>query len=108
MDNSARMFRPEGLRLVSYCPLCHLHYNVGDAKILEEHEDTHLMHVVCKRCSSSILVLMLTGELGVSSVGLITDLTSDDVVRFKDQSDIQDDDVIALHEQLHQDLLDIT
>lgn len=100
-ENFAPMFNPQGIRLVSYCPLCHMHYSIREARVIEENEDTHLMHMVCRKCSSSILILTLTGELGVSSVGLITDLTGDDVLRFKSATDVSDDDVLATHTMLH-------
>ncbi|MFC1687530.1 hypothetical protein ACFL0L_03035 [Patescibacteria group bacterium] len=80
-----------------------MNYSIRDAKVLEESEDTHLMHVVCRRCSSSILVLMLTGDLGISSVGMVTDLTSEDVLKFKNAEEIGSDDVLLLHEHLWED-----
>lgn len=75
------------------------------AKILEEREDAHLIHIECRRCSSSIVALILTGGIGISSVGLITDLTSDDVLKFKGTEDITSDDVLNLHQALEEDLL---
>lgn len=105
MLDSSPMFHSQGLKLISYCPLCHMHYSIRDAKVLEESEDTHLMHVVCRRCSSSIIVLMLSGELGVSSVGMVTDLTSEDVLKFKDTQTVEADDVLKLHVALQEDNL---
>lgn len=87
----------EGLKLIAHCPLCNTQYNPMMAKILEEREDAHLMHVECRKCGSSIVALVLAGGLGVSSVGLITDLTSEDVVKFKNTRDVRSDDVIELH-----------
>ncbi|MFH1236538.1 MAG: hypothetical protein V1685_06435 [Parcubacteria group bacterium] len=103
MLDTSSPFHSHGLKLITYCPLCRTHYSIRDAKILEEREDSHLMHIVCRRCSSSILVLMLIGELGVSSVGMVTDLTSDDVLRFKGVLPVTDDDVLCLHEYLQQE-----
>ncbi|PIS42824.1 MAG: hypothetical protein COT24_01440 [Candidatus Kerfeldbacteria bacterium CG08_land_8_20_14_0_20_40_16] len=95
----------EGLKLISYCPLCNTQYNPLAAKILEEREDAHLIHIECRRCNSSIVALILTGGIGVSSVGLITDLTSDDVLKFKDADDLNLDDVLDFHEALQKDLV---
>lgn len=90
----------EGLRLISYCPLCNTHYNPMSAKVIEEQEDAHLIHIECRKCSSSIVALVLTGGLGISSVGLVTDLTSDDVLRFKNAQSVSTDDVIDLFERV--------
>jgi len=95
----------EGLKLISYCPLCNSQYNPMTAKILEEREDAHLIHIECRRCNSSIIALILTGGIGISSVGLVTDLTSDDVLKFKDMEEINSDDVLTLHNVLEKDLL---
>jgi hypothetical protein len=90
----------DGLRLISYCPLCNAHYNPREAKILEQKEGAHLIHVECRSCRSSIVAVVITGGIGVSSVGLITDLTSQDVIRFKNEESVAENDVIAAYEVL--------
>lgn len=92
----------ENLRLISYCPLCNAHYNPSEAKILEQKDGAHLIHVECGRCRSSIVAVVITGGIGVSSVGLITDLTSQDVLRFKNGESISEDDVLAAYQLLSQ------
>ncbi len=88
----------DNLRLISYCPLCNTHYNPSEAKILEEKEGAHLIHVECNTCRSSIVAVIITGGVGVSSVGLITDLTSNDVMRFKKAVSVTEDDVLEAYE----------
>lgn len=94
------MFPPEGLRLISYCPICSTHYNPFNAQILEERDDAHLIHVECRKCGSSIIALVLTGGIGISSVGLVTDLTGEEVLKFRKSDVIASDDVLDAHEQL--------
>lgn len=93
-------FSLDNLKFVSYCPLCNSAYNPLEAKILEEREDAHLVHVRCRQCQSAIVALIVAGGLGVSSVGLVTDLSSDDVMRFKNDAPLTIDDVLELHQQL--------
>ncbi|MFH1171660.1 MAG: hypothetical protein V1778_03935 [bacterium] len=90
----------ESLRLVSYCPMCSTHYNPLTAEILEEREDAHLIHIECRKCGSSIVGLVLTGGLGISSVSLVTDLTGEEVLRFRKSEAIESDDVLAAHQVL--------
>ncbi len=92
----------DGLNLVSYCPLCNTHYNPKDANLLEEKDGAHLIHLQCSHCSSSIVAVIITGGLGVSSVGLITDLTGEDVIKFKNASWINEDDVIEAYKSITQ------
>jgi len=97
-SNSDHLF--EGLKFVSYCPLCHSHFSPSEARLVDGNDDTRLLHVVCRVCSSSIVFLLLVGEVGISSVGLVTDLTSKDVLRFKDMHEITADDVLDVHNLL--------
>lgn len=90
----------DNLRLISYCPLCNAHYNPTEAKILEQKDGAHLIHVECGHCHSSIVAVVITGSIGVSSVGLITDLTSQDVMRFKNSESLSEDDVIEAYQTL--------
>ncbi|MBI3120102.1 MAG: hypothetical protein HYZ08_00640 [Candidatus Kerfeldbacteria bacterium] len=87
----------ESLRLISNCPLCNTAYNPNSARILEERDDAHLLHIQCRRCESSIVALIVMGGVGVSSIGLITDLSSDDVLQFKQGRPVSVDDVLDLY-----------
>lgn len=105
MDNSKQNYQHassplDNLRLISYCPLCNAHYNPQEAKILEQREGAHLIHVQCHSCQSSIVAVVITGGLGISSVGLITDLTSRDVMHFKNQDAIIEDDILDAYKIL--------
>ncbi len=65
-----------------------------------EQGETHLLHVQCRKCQHSILALVLVNQVGASSVGLLTDLSYEDVLRVKVGSHVSVDDVIAVHEML--------
>ncbi len=85
------------LRVISYCPLCEAAYNPLRARVLDEHDDAHLLHIQCARCGSSIVALLMSSLVGITSVSLITDLTGDDVLKFKDAGSVTSDDVLACH-----------
>jgi len=70
--------------------------------VLEEKNGAHLIHITCGTCESSIVAVIMTGGIGVSSVGLITDLTGDDEIHFKNASPISSDDVIEAYELIRQ------
>lgn len=93
-------FSSEGLRVISYCPLCEASYNPLRARLLEERDDAHLVHIQCSNCGSSIVALILSSAVGITSVGLVTDLTGDDVLHFKDGTQVTADDVLDFHSWL--------
>ncbi|MFH1429986.1 MAG: hypothetical protein ABIG71_00505 [Candidatus Uhrbacteria bacterium] len=109
MHSSRRspQFFQESLRLISYCPVCDTSYNPMEARVIDERDDKHLMHIRCKKCAHSILALVLTSSMGVSSMGLLTDLTFDDVTKFRDAEPISVDDVIVFHQLLEKKEADV-
>ncbi|MBN1778905.1 MAG: hypothetical protein JW816_01670 [Candidatus Buchananbacteria bacterium] len=93
----------ESLKVVSsYCPVCNSKYNPVEAKILEERNDSHLIHIKCRNCSASIVALVIVGNMGVSSIGMVTDLQSDEVLKFKSSRPVTADEVLDFHQTISQ------
>ena len=86
--------------LITHCSVCSLRYEPLEANILEEGENAHLIYIRCRRCQTSIIAILTAGSLGISSVGLITDLSGDDVLKFKSAKPINCDQVIEAHQFL--------
>ncbi len=99
-SNQSSPFFDEGVKLISYCPLCESSYNPQQARVLGEKEDSHLLHIQCGNCANAIIALVLISSAGVSSVGLVTDLVFDEVNRFKQAAMVSTDDVIETHHLL--------
>jgi hypothetical protein len=95
----------EGVKLISYCPICASSCDPKEAKLLGAKYDSHLMHVQCGNCLNAILALVLVSDVGVSSVGLVTDLGFEEVDRFKEAAAVTVDDVIETHRFLKDDQL---
>ena len=93
----------EGFKVVSYCPVCNTRHNPVEAKILADKADAHLIHIQCRNCQTAVLAVVSVSNLGISSVGLVTDLSFADAVKFKDKLSVNCDDVIAVHKTLTQD-----
>jgi len=93
-------FYDEGIKLISYCPLCESSYNPQQTRVLGEKDDSHLLHIQCGNCSNAIIALVLISAVGVSSVGLATDLAYHEVNLFKEAPVVSTDDVIEVHHAL--------
>ncbi len=70
------------------------------AHVLGENGETRLLHVQCRKCQHSILALVLVNQVGASSVGLLTDLTYEDVLNFRTNRLVSINDVIDVHSAL--------
>ena len=93
----------DNLTLITHCPFCNLRYNHLKARISEEGENTQLIYIQCQHCQSAILVLIVAGSLGITSIGLVTDLSSEDVLKFKAAKPINCDDVIKIYQFLNEE-----
>ena len=88
----------DGMKLVQQCPLCETVYEPLEIKVLNETDNKHLDHVTCAKCKHSEAALITHNPNGVSSLGLITDASSDDILRFVEVDAVDFDDVISWHE----------
>ena len=89
--------------LITHCPVCNVRYDPLEARVLEEGESAHLVYIKCRQCQSAILALIVANSLGISSMGLITDLNGDDVLKFKGAKPVNCDDVIEVHQFLNKE-----
>lgn len=90
----------ESLRLITHCPICRVKYNPVEARVIEEGTDAHLVYVKCHSCGKAILAVVVEGGVGVQSIGMVTDLSSEDVRRLRRSRPVCGDDVLDLHELL--------
>ena len=91
------------MQLIQVCPLCETSYNPMEARIVGERDESHLVHIQCKKCLNSLLALVMVSPVGMQSIGVITDLTVDDVSRFREGNEVGLDDAIGIHTLLHRD-----
>lgn len=91
----------QGLKLSQYCPLCESNFNPAETNILGEKSDSHLLHIQCSNCRNAIIALVLISSVGVSSVGVVTDLGFQEVQRLKSERTVSTDDVIDAHHLLN-------
>lgn len=88
------------MKLIRECPLCSEQYDTEKVQVIQEHTGAHLLHLTCQRCSSAMLALVMVSSLGMGSVGVVTDLTSEDVIRLQDIEPVTSDDVLTFYEFL--------
>lgn len=91
-------FFDEGIKLISFCPICQTREKKMEAKVIEENEAAHLVHLHCIGCGSSVLAVLTMSPNGLNSMGMLTDLSAEDTFKFKEIVSLSADDVLALHE----------
>lgn len=88
---------PDGATLLAACPLCAASYDPHRARVLGKRGEERLLHVACGGCGHAMLAFVAVTPAGVSSIGLITDLSYEDARRFRDAQPVSADHVLAAH-----------
>lgn len=88
------------MRVVRVCPACQASYYPWQAQVLEERQEAHLIFVECQKCGSGQVALIITSAVGISTLGLVTDMTPSDVVKFTNGELVSVDDVMDIHRLL--------
>lgn len=96
----------EWLSYVLRCPVCGYKYNLERTKIIDtKQDDSHanlFVHSDCGQCKSSIMFDIAINGPDVFTIGMITDLTSNDTKRFSKSGPLSTDDVIHVHNFLQE------
>ncbi len=80
-ENNTGFFDSEYLRTNCFCPLCQVGIPNIDIRVLKNTESATLFHLKCKKCHGATVILNYAGQMGVHSIGILTDLTSHEILR---------------------------
>ena len=80
------------------CPSCGGKYNGARASIIKSDGNSMIVHITCEECQTSILSNVSVSNIGVMAVGMLTDLSADDLGMFKGRGAVSLDEVIEMHE----------
>lgn len=87
----------QALRIISRCPVCSAPYNAEDARVFARVEAATMVHIVCGACQSFFMAMVVLLGAGVSSVGMVTDLSFGDIERLHCADPIDTDEMIEGH-----------
>lgn len=93
----------QGIRIVSFCPLCETKFQIKRAKVIEENEDGQLLHMTCSKCKTSILAVINLTQTGLTTMGVVSDLASDEVQRYQSVEEIEADELLNFYRGMKKD-----
>ncbi|EKD76156.1 MAG: hypothetical protein ACD_43C00211G0003 [uncultured bacterium] len=88
-------------KLLASCPLCQNRQGSFITSVISESRDAELVHARCSICQGALVALLFSTGPIISSIGLVTDLSLEDVSRFQHSQAITEDDLLTFHEWLH-------
>jgi hypothetical protein len=84
------------------CPVCRAAYGKGRIDRLYIHKNVQLVHLTCPKCQNMLVAVLATSRMGVSSVGMLTDLNAADMLRTREEYPVSEDDVLDFHSLMAQ------
>ncbi len=96
-QDGSELPQTSGLKLLKDCPVCQTNFQQTDIRVVDTHHNVHLLHVTCNSCTHAILSLFAISQLGMSSVGMATDLSAADAERVLGSAPIHEDELLAFH-----------
>ncbi len=95
------MFPPsEQLKIISTCPVCNTQNFPEQIKVISQGENEHCLFLQCRKCKGRVVVLIMQSMQGVSSVGFLTELNSEEILKLSRRPKITADDVLAVYDKL--------
>ncbi|OGH89542.1 MAG: hypothetical protein A2537_02485 [Candidatus Magasanikbacteria bacterium RIFOXYD2_FULL_36_9] len=85
----------EALKFIGHCPICNQHYEENRAKLFAKHDVANLIHITCGKCSSNFIAMVVMMGQGMSSVGMVTDLSFDDAKQLYKTAPLTVDEIIG-------------
>jgi len=83
------------------CPSCETGFGSRNASVIKKKPDMSHIYAQCPNCKSSVSVFVFRSRIGfVTTVGILTDMQKEDILRLKRVRPISADDVLELHKIL--------
>ncbi|MDD2766744.1 MAG: hypothetical protein PHH40_03205 [Candidatus Moranbacteria bacterium] len=92
----------ENLQSIIRCPVCNKKYKPAKMLVLDEDEKRTTLHLSCTDCGASSMVFVSMGQMGVVSLGILTDLEQSEARTVFLSETVSSDQVIEAHQFLKQ------
>ena len=104
MGQQSPQFSLDSLRshfkVMRECPVCTAGFDLEQIRTVESIKGSHVLHATCPTCLNSLIFLVGSTQLGIGLIGMVSDLTYDDSVRFRRKESLTEDDLIECYQAL--------
>ena len=88
------------LQIMTKCPMCSASYKKDDIKVINKNDGSLSIYLSCSHCKSSVVMLLMAGPMGVTSISIPTDITEEDFEKISSSNAISCDDVLEMYKFL--------
>ncbi len=87
-------------KMLAKCPFCKSDQGKYTTSSVGTNQSAELVFIRCQACQTAMVTLLVSAGSMVSSIGLLTDLTVEDMDRLSNNQTISADEVMDWHNQL--------
>lgn len=99
-DNKSDSWK-KTLRFITHCPVCKAEYKSEAAQFLGNQAEARFVHFNCSHCQSNFMAMVMMISKGISTVGMITDLTFQDMQKLYQLQPLTIDELIEARQFIH-------
>ena len=90
----------EALKFIGHCPICNERYETEKARLFAKRDAANLVHIICGKCASNFIAMIVTMGQGLSSVGMVTDLSFEDAQKLYKTAPLTVDEIISGYQNI--------
>lgn len=87
------------VQIAAKCPMCGFEFSKDDIKTIDSKEGAATFFLNCSKCKSSVMMVIMAGALGITSISMISDLKEKDLNKIETGC-VEYDDVLEMHKFL--------
>jgi hypothetical protein len=93
------------VQLISHCPVCSLGYPADAIRVFSDEHETKFVHFTCPNCRTYFMAIFLPMPKGISTVGMVTDLSFEDMKKLYSLPSISVDEMIEGRQFFNKDFI---
>lgn len=82
------------------CPLCDFGFQDRHIRMVDQVKGSETLHISCPGCASHFVMMLAISDVGVGLIGMMSDLSFEDMKYFSKRAPMTDDDLLSMYEQL--------
>jgi len=96
----SRLSWHDALKFINKCPSCGAVYSTDKARLFAQSNTVNLVHITCSDCGGGFIAMILVMNQGISTIGMLSDLSFEDAKRLYALSPISIDELIEGREEI--------
>ena len=88
-------------KILRTCGVCAKEYQDRDITLIDRQDEVSLLHIQCPHCKHSMLAWLGPTLVGMGMIGMVTDLSSEDMLRARGREAFGENDLLEYYDIIH-------